>query len=468
MTLTYWSNYSKKKNSTAQPTSGTDVTIALKDDCSIINPVIRSATMPASVNYCYISEWGRYYFVTNCVYISNTVKEFTLEVDVLASYKAAIGSTVARIGFASTGWNKDIIDNRISVSTSKKKYQKSVSTALSATGTYILTVFNDDPVGGNGIGMSYAMEEADIIKVKQWMSDPDVLDALQQFFMGDPIESIFGCIWVPFPFASVPSVAGVSSIHIGNQSSADEGFTINAKILSGSGLYNAAQLTLSGLPFEYNDFRDAEPYSSWQIYLPGIGYTNLNIGDWLDTVDMKIDMTMEYGSGDIIYYLKDFNGYTIQTASCNAAYQCPMGQETLNGSGIVSGLGGVVGGIGTLVIGAATENPALMIGGAGALIASAANIAVSANKRATSLKGGGNGRAITDQMDILLTGFFMDTEDCDDVNYIAKKGRPVAETHTISTHSGFIQCDNASVSCSGTALEKDRINEYLNTGFYYE
>ena len=134
----------------------------------------------------------------------------------------------------------------------------------------------------------------------------------------------------------------------------------------------------------------------------------------------------------------------------------------------MSGLGGVVGGIGTLVVGAATENPALLVGGAGALLASAANIAVSANKRATSLKGGGNSRAITDLMDIILTGFFMDTEDCDDVNYIAKKGRPVAKTDTISSYSGFVQCDQASVSCSGTAIEKDRINSYLNTGFYYE
>ena len=468
MTLTYWTNFSKRKNSTKVPTSGTDVSIVLKDDCSIINPVIRAETIPANANYMYISEWGRYYFVTNVSYITNKIKEFSLEVDVLASYKSAIGSTVARIAFADTGWDKDIIDSRISVSTSKLKYEKHVATPLSTTGCYILTVFNDEQNGGNGLGMSYALEYADMIKIKAWMSDSSVITAIRNFFGGNPIESIFGCIWVPFPYANVPSAAGVSYIHIGDQSTSAQGITLSAKILADSGLYKAPQLSLGDLPYKYNDFRDTEPYSSWQIYLPGIGYTNLNIGDWLDTVTMKIDMTMEYGSGDIIYYLKDINGYIIQTMSCNAAYQCPLGQTVLNGGGVVSGIGGVVGGVGSLVVGAATENPALLVAGAGALIASAANIAMSANKRAASLKGGGNGRAITDLMDIILTGFYMDTEDCDNASYIATKGRPVAETHAISSHSGFVMCDQASASISGTALEKDRVNSYLNTGFFYE
>ena len=32
MTVTYWTGFSKRKNSTKQPTSGTDATVKLKDN----------------------------------------------------------------------------------------------------------------------------------------------------------------------------------------------------------------------------------------------------------------------------------------------------------------------------------------------------------------------------------------------------------------------------------------------------
>ena len=123
MTLTYWSGYSKRKNSTKQPTSGTDVTVYLKDNCSVVNPIFQASTVPTTANYFYIADFGRYYFLSNVVQISNSIWEFTLEVDVLASYKSAIGSTVARIAFAATGWDKDIVDPRTVTKSTKLKYE---------------------------------------------------------------------------------------------------------------------------------------------------------------------------------------------------------------------------------------------------------------------------------------------------------------------------------------------------------
>lgn len=464
MTVTYWSSFSKRKNSTKQPTSGTDVTVRLKEDCSIINPVFESATMPATANYIYVSEWGRYYFVTNVTYISNTTKSFSCEVDVLASFKSQIGSTVARIAFSSTGWDKDLADTRAAVKTTKLKYMRSKSTVLTSAGCYILTVFNTYPTGTNGLGMSYALEEGEMAKVKSWLGTGTVMQDIQNFFQGDPLESIFGCIWVPFPYSSVPAAASVSTLWIGNQQSG----SINCKILSGTGIYSAPQISDLDIPYRYNDFRDTEPYTSLQIYLPGVGYTNINIGDWLDTVYLKVDYTMEYGTGDLTYYLKDFNNYLIQTVSCNVASLCPLGQITGNGGGIVTGVGGVVGGVGSMAIGLVSGAAPMAIGGAAAALTGAANIALNANKRAASLKGSSGGRTSTEIRDVILTGFYMDVEDVDAVSYIAQKGRPVAVTHAISNHSGYVQCDDASVGNIGTPLEKDRVNQYLNTGFFYE
>ena len=91
MNITYWTGYSKKKNSTAQPTSGTDATVYLKDNCSILNPVFDCQGVPDSVNYIYVSDFWRYYFVSDVVHMTADRIEIHCSVDVLATYKSQIG-----------------------------------------------------------------------------------------------------------------------------------------------------------------------------------------------------------------------------------------------------------------------------------------------------------------------------------------------------------------------------------------
>ena len=56
MKLKYWTNFSKRKNSTLRPNDlqATEIDIRLKDDCSIINPVIQSSSIPINANYFYV------------------------------------------------------------------------------------------------------------------------------------------------------------------------------------------------------------------------------------------------------------------------------------------------------------------------------------------------------------------------------------------------------------------------------
>lgn len=466
MTVTYWTNFPKKKNSTKIATSGTDVVVVLKDDCSKLNPTLKLTGVPINANYFYISEWGRYYFVDNAIYLNNDIIQFNLEVDTLASFKTDIGNTVAHIAYAATGWDKDIVDSRTAIKSSKVKYQKTAATELDATGCYIITVFNNANTSSNGMATSYAMNTANMALFKQFLGDDTVYAALKSYFVGDPINSVFGAIWVPFPLSTVPGSA-VSTLHIGNDSTTAHGYSITAYELSGTGIYSATELQVE-IPFKYNDFRDISPYSTGQIYLPGAGKADLNLGDWLDTVNMKIEYTMEYGTGDLTYYLKDVNGYLIQTVSCNVASQCPLGQVTNNGSGILTSTGATAASLGGLAFGAVTGNAAAAGAGALGLLTGAASIAASANTHAASLKGNSGGRTSTEIRDVIITVFDADTEDVDNVNYIARCGRPVGVTHAINNHSGYVQCENASCDCAGTAIEKDRINAYLNSGFYYE
>ncbi len=467
MTIKYWTGFSKRKNSTKQPSTGTDCIVVLKDACSIINPIFESATMPANANYIYVSDWNRYYFVTNVTYKTHAIKLFSCEVDVLASYKSQIGSTIARIAYSSTGWDKDLIDNRMCVYSNKIKYDKEAAlSSLTQAGCYIMTVFNDTSDITGGLGVSYVMAASEIMKIKEWLGNPTVYDAIANYFKGKAIDSILGLIWVPFNISANPGSA-VTNIYVGNHNFVtDTGQTISAYILpSVSTVSDTADVDI---PYRYNDFRDTEPYSAIQLFLPGLGFINVNINDWLDSTKIHIEYTMDYATGDLIYYLVDNGSNYIQTLSCNVASVCVLGQMSVNSAGMVSSIGGIIGGFVGLAASGVTGNALGAVASAGAMLAGAANTALSYNQRATSIKGSIGGRAATEIQKAILTGFYLDTEDIDNANYIATKGRPVGLTHAISNHSGYVECDGASVANVGSPIEKDRVNGYINTGFYYE
>jgi hypothetical protein len=109
MTIKFYNNLSDKvvvdKNITQ---IGSDMTGTLRDDCSIVDPVIKVEGIVgsnlASCNYAYIEEFGRYYYITNIV-CSGKLFEVHMHVDVLMSYKNGIRSNSAVISRQEHNYN---------------------------------------------------------------------------------------------------------------------------------------------------------------------------------------------------------------------------------------------------------------------------------------------------------------------------------------------------------------------------
>lgn len=80
-------NFMNKSVSTVTTVSG-----ALRDECSIVNPIIEieMASVPTSVNYMYIQQFGRYYYVRECISVRNGLWRFICEVDPLMSFKSQL------------------------------------------------------------------------------------------------------------------------------------------------------------------------------------------------------------------------------------------------------------------------------------------------------------------------------------------------------------------------------------------
>ena len=477
MKIKYWTDFSKRKNSTKQPldTQATEIDVKLKDDCSVVNPVIETSSIPINANYFYIDDFKRYYFLDNTERTSQQLKNMAAEVDVLATYKSQIGSTIAHIAYASTGFNKEIADGRIAVEGTKSIYKsttKEIGFSSGGVGCYIIGVINNDNLGKLGAVSYFAVNAWDMATLFNSMLNSTFMNDLDQYFNGKTIDLITYCVWIPMQINALISMGCVDSghlqINLGKESVNLAAYAVEdpvSVLKSGTPQSTIASIAI---PNKWRDFRDCQPYSSLSIYLPGIGLTDLNINDFYNSDHVHIKTTMDITTGDVIYWLMDDNDIVMKTLSFNAASNVALAQISTNAAGALASIGGVAGGVTGLAAGAAMGNIAGVVGGGIGIMAGASSAVIAANQRTPSIKGTNNGRASFEYASAFLVLVQCNTEDCDDVNYIARCGRPVAKTQAISNHSGYVQCEGASCQMPGTAIEKDRVNAYLNSGFFYE
>ena len=91
MNIDFFINNSDDDTINKSLTAVTSLQGSLKEPCNIENPEItieNSGVLGA--NYCYISEFGRYYYINNQIILSNNRVKLGLTVDVLESFKTQI------------------------------------------------------------------------------------------------------------------------------------------------------------------------------------------------------------------------------------------------------------------------------------------------------------------------------------------------------------------------------------------
>lgn len=79
--------------------SGTILTGSLRGESSVINPsFLIEYSNPSDFNYCYISEFGRYYFISNITSVRTNIWRIDCSVDVLMSFNTQILSLNVIVG----------------------------------------------------------------------------------------------------------------------------------------------------------------------------------------------------------------------------------------------------------------------------------------------------------------------------------------------------------------------------------
>ena len=133
MTITVYNNSSPsnkigKSLSTISTLSGN-----LRDNCSRTNPVVTIEADISSLNnanYIYISEFSRYYFITDIVSIRNGICEIHAKIDVLESFKTDILNSTVITKRQRDNWNLYVDDGSFITYSNDKMYTMNFPTAI--------------------------------------------------------------------------------------------------------------------------------------------------------------------------------------------------------------------------------------------------------------------------------------------------------------------------------------------------
>lgn len=107
MDIVLYSTISEKERVIKTLNNALTLVGTLRNESSIINPsFIIEHSNPSNYNYCYISDFGRYYFINNITVIRNNLWRVDCNVDVLMSFSTEILNLDVIVSNLSDGENE--------------------------------------------------------------------------------------------------------------------------------------------------------------------------------------------------------------------------------------------------------------------------------------------------------------------------------------------------------------------------
>ena len=488
-----FTTFNKKLNSTQRPTTYAHTfTVDLKDNCSIVSPVLRIYNTanfnPAQLNYCYIFEFNRYYFVRDWEY---SLGEWIchLNTDVLATYKTYIGTLVKYVLRSSHSYNKDALDTLYPpLVTRPNIYTDDVDFLFQQdfdSSMYVLGVAAGDSDGAGAVSY-YSMTNTQMRSLIEEMLKPTsalwsngfsgMTDTLYRAFY-DPFSYIKSCKWFPISYFPLHS----EYVKFGNYTCEQtQGQPLSADADDWPHDVKTLNLPSNWLTLDAK-YRMA-PFANMFIHFNPFGIIPLNPNDLSDSDTIKLYLYPDYISGDaILKIFKVVNNTDILLTQVvtKIGIDVNLTASSIDANGLISGVLNVFGGISRLGNGI---NPQMASSGAaGAVISGGQEVAraisdfgQSALMIGSSLipsmvysSGSTDGSIVS--MDGIATLYYTCCDFVDEDN--SEYGKPLYEVKVLSTIPGFIKCGDGECSAVGDFMfegEREAVGEFLVNGFFYE
>ena len=481
MNLTLYGDFGKKKNSTKQPlpNEGTVIDVDLKRETDILNPTFIISGYNALANNINYAKWNdRYYYVTPR-YLNKTQQELVCVEDIPATYKADILTSEQLVAFANVA-NTELVDGRLPTKTSKT-FDSDIQ-SFSILGSYDET----DPVvvlnvtGTNNSTGSFAVKVSQIsdilnyidnwfendIQIPNWQGARfmDVFDAIvflvdllyhtikQLFSTGKASDCIRSAYLLPIPYTSIGGQS--RRIFLGNYDTQVDGLFIQDRIFEDECVVT--------IPWQFDDWRNNEPYTEIFLYIPYIGETKLSSSDLIGETNIKIKCSMDKTDGSAIFtVLATTSGQVLGQYSTTLGVSYGIGTSNATPLQTATSLGGAAGAVAGLLAGASGAGAVALVG------ATALGIGNALSPTPTCITSNSGGAFLG------LDGFVICTTICHDTNVEPSQpsaviGQPYYRKATLGSFSGFVQTVGASVLINGTDFEKDQLNGMLDSGLFIE
>lgn len=441
-------HFSKRKNSTKRPTGqGTEVSCLLKSATTFQNPTfILQKPMNDMLQFNYAKWADHYYFIDSTTSINAGQTEISCTEDVLATYKNEISNYTCFIERSSnqTTLANDtmyIPTNDWVLSTRNVSHKEKIMTSTYSQ-QYIIRVVSRTGVASYYINGDQLNDLLDYMYTESNFTDV-ITDAITKL-MFDPFKYIVDLKWIPFVERAFKN-SNNETIQLGFWDSG-----VMAKRIDEDTVVNFSYSFAFDNPlYAITDFRYySSSFSNYFIKLPFIGVVALNPYKIDESVNALYQFDATSGLCNIFLQSKKvvFASYQFQLsvsvqigyASTNIA-QLTTSAVSLVGAGLQGNIAqGISSGI---EAGRSITAPEVsMLGTIGNISNILNNQILEFNSYAcTSINPDG-----------------------------ASEGYADGTVRSISGLSGYIKCRNASIEISGFTGDQEAVNNYLNSGFYYE
>lgn len=475
--------FSKRYNSTKQATTGTGIrfnNVNLKDDCSIINPVVLLAVSsmpvpsvaPYIYNYAYISKFQRYYFIDDWVYVGG-IWEAHMSVDVLASNKTGIGSVSTMVERSYSSYDGNVVDKFYPIKTNSTITR--VSCPLSyygvtlAQGCFVLGIAGYPYQISSSMGgvTYYVLALADLVELSRWLfnnniySGSSITDISEGLFKAtfNPMQYVVSCIWYPVSPRELSS-GSATHIYMASYDTGVEAYPLTADFLA----FKTNVLIPDHPQISRGTYLNFNPYTKATLYLPPFGAIPIDltfrisgsyVKPWIyiDTVTGKsvLRVTLcdsshinDSSEGVICYSSSAQFGVPIQLSQ-SVVESLNMGNTSVLGAPMQA-LKATVNNMASEMLGSALSGESYT-SGFGTVTTTGAN---------------GSLLIVFEQGCLIVEQYQITNEDRTEF------GRPLYQVKTLNTLSGYIKCADAHVELPITDSERKKIVSFMNSGFFYE
>lgn len=300
---------------------------------------------------------------------------------------------------------------------------------------------------------TYLCRKSDINKLSNYIWSDNFVNNVIRLFE-NPAELITNNVFFPFSLTENQTLPDPEQIKIGNLNAPTETTGIPV-----GQIYNRRRIT----PYYeytsyYGNFLDYNPYSKYFLYLPYIGFVDIDGNDIIKH-QIHIEYVFELETGDCTAY---FYSDTRLVSQFNGRLGTPIGLS--NSNQILKNLGyataiiktGV--GVATAVVSRGQYGTSDIVGGITDFVSNFSEQTINVGDKVGGLNG------LYGPQDVYLVIFHAVPAEAENLKEIF--GKSASYGGTVSEFSGFLQCSAVDGYTKGTDEENNEIFELLRGGIY--